>query len=199
MVTQVQDYIAGLNYGYKTELRSEKVEYINALGSFVDDHTVALDFGPKNEAKNKNITAEKIIIAVGGRPAKLSCPGGELAMTSDDIFSSKKSPGKVCVVGASYVALEIAGFLKALGYDVTILVRSILLRGFDQQMAELIKAFMTNHGMKFVDGVTPESITKDEATGKLTVTYSGKAVPAKTEEFDTVISGVGRWAYTSKL
>ena len=41
---------------------------------------------------------------------------------------------QVCVVGASYVALEIAGFLSALGYDVTVLVRSILLRGDDHSM-----------------------------------------------------------------
>ena len=65
--------------------------------------------------------------AVGGRPAPLSCPGGELAMSSDDIFQTMENPGKVCVVGASYVALECAGFLTALGFDVTVLVRSILL------------------------------------------------------------------------
>jgi len=154
MVSQIQDYIASLNYGYKSDLRSEKVEYINAYGSFTDDHTVALNFGPGNEAKNKSITADKVLIAVGGRPAVLSCSGGELAMTSDDIFSQKKSPGpKICIVGASYVALEIAGFLTAVGFDVTILVRSILLRGFDQQMAELIKEYMKSHNSKFVDGV----------------------------------------------
>jgi len=47
------------------------------------------------------------------------------------MFSLKKSPGKTLVVGASYIALECAGFLAGLGYDVTIMVRSILLRGFD--------------------------------------------------------------------
>jgi len=43
----------------------------------------------------------------------------------------KKPPGKTLVIGASYVALEIASLLKSLKYDVTIMVRSILLRGFD--------------------------------------------------------------------
>jgi thioredoxin reductase (NADPH) len=41
-------------------------------------------------------------------------------------------PGKTLVVGASYVALECAGFLAGLGFDVTVMVRSIFLRGFDQ-------------------------------------------------------------------
>ncbi|CAN0541321.1 unnamed protein product, partial [Scytosiphon promiscuus] len=50
-----------------------------------------------------------VVIAVGGRPRDLTCEGGELAMTSDDIFSLKKPPGKTLVIGASYVALECAG------------------------------------------------------------------------------------------
>jgi len=52
-------------------------------------------------------------------------------ITSDDIFSLKGEPGKILVVGASYIALECAGFLHAYGYDVTVMVRSIFLRGFD--------------------------------------------------------------------
>ena len=51
---------------------------------------------------------------------------------SDDLFSLEHSPGKTVLVGASYVALECAGFLAGVGLDVTVLVRSILLRGFDQ-------------------------------------------------------------------
>jgi len=52
-------------------------------------------------------------------------------LTSDDIFMKKTPPGKTLVIGASYVALECAGFLVGLGYDTTVMVRSILLRGFD--------------------------------------------------------------------
>tara|TARA_B110000285_G_C14958138_1_gene530248 strand:+ start:680 stop:862 length:183 start_codon:yes stop_codon:yes gene_type:complete len=57
----------------------------------------------------------------------------------------KKAPGKTLVVGASYVALECAGFLAAYGYDTTVMVRSIFLRGFDQDMANRIGTFMENH------------------------------------------------------
>merc|ERR1711970_432306 len=67
LVTQVQDYIKSLNYGYTEELKSSDVEYINALGSFVDPHTVALDFGPGKEEMNKSITADQFVVAVGGR------------------------------------------------------------------------------------------------------------------------------------
>ena len=63
----------------------------------------------------------------------MNIPGAaEYGITSDDIFSLATSPGKTLVVGASYVALECAGFLAGLGFDVTVMVRSIFLRGFDQ-------------------------------------------------------------------
>lgn len=58
------------------------------------------------------LSCGNVVIAVGGRPKPLSCEGGELAMTSDDIFSLKSHPGKTLVVGASYVALECAGALS---------------------------------------------------------------------------------------
>lgn len=55
------------------------------------------------------LTCGAVVLAVGGRPKGLDCEGGDLAITSDDIFSLKRSPGRVLVVGASYVALECAG------------------------------------------------------------------------------------------
>lgn len=53
------------------------------------------------------------------------------------------------MVGASYVALECAGFLRGLGYETTVMVRSILLRGFDQQLADMIGEYMESHGTKY--------------------------------------------------
>jgi len=92
------------------------------------------------------VTAETICIATGGRPSYPDIPGDkEFGITSDDMFMLKHAPGKTLVVGASYVALECAGFLTAFGYDTTVMVRSIFLRGFDQQMAERIATHMGNN------------------------------------------------------
>ena len=83
------------------------------------------------------------MIATGGRPTYSDCPGGlEHGITSDDIFWMKNKPGKTLIIGASYIALECAGFLRGFGIDVTVMVRSILLRGFDQQMANKIGEYM---------------------------------------------------------
>ncbi len=82
----------------------------------------------------------------------------------------KKAPGKTLVVGASYVALECAGFLTAFGYDTTVMVRSIFLRGFDQQMADLIAAYMANHHTKFIRNSVPTKLEK-QVDGRIRVTW----------------------------
>ena len=130
MVNNVQMHIKGLNFGFKSELMKLKAKYYNSYAKFLDPHTLELDNG---KGKIEKVTAEHVVIATGGRPSYPGIPGDkEFGITSDDIFSLKQSPGKTLVVGASYVALECAGFLTALGYDTTVMVRSILLRGFDQ-------------------------------------------------------------------
>lgn len=78
---------------------------------------------------------------------------------SDDLFSLTNSPGKTVVVGASYVALECAGFLAALGLPVTVMVRSILLRGFDQDIAERIGKYMELEGIKFLRPCVPTKVS----------------------------------------
>ena len=78
---------------------------------------------------------------------------------SDDLFSLPYCPGKTLVVGASYVALECAGVLTGLGLDVTVMVRSVLLRGFDQEMAERVGSYMEQHGVKFLRKFIPVMVS----------------------------------------
>ena len=74
---------------------------------------------------------------------------------SDDLFSLPYCPGKTLAIGASYVSLECAGFLRGLGLDVSVMVRSILLRGFDQQMAEIVGNQMAESGINFIRSCVP--------------------------------------------
>jgi len=113
MVTKVNSYIKSLNWGSKTELRSKNVTYFNSFATFEDAHTLKLDNG---KGKVEKVTAKYILIACGGRPNLGGYPGvEECCISSDDIFWKKKAPGKTLVVGASYIALECAGFLAAFG------------------------------------------------------------------------------------
>lgn len=82
-----------------------------------------------------------------------------LFVSSDDLFSLPYCPGKTLVIGASYVALECGGFLAGLGLDVTVMVRSILLRGFDQDMANRAGEHMEGHGVKFIRKFVPTKVS----------------------------------------
>jgi len=187
-------HIKGLNWGYKSDLLKLKVKYFNAYASFKDAHTIIVD---NRKGKVQEVTADKIVIAVGGRPSYPGIEGDkEHGITSDDMFSLQKNPGKTLVVGASYVALECAGFLKGLGYDTTVAVRSILLRGFDQQMADRIGNYMEAMGIKFLRKTTPDKLEKNVDKIKVTMKSDGKEV---VEEFDTVLFAMGRYAVTQGI
>jgi len=196
MVGAVQMHIKGLNWGYKADLMKLKVKYYNSYASFVDPHTIKLDNG---KGKVEQVTADKIVIAVGGRPNYAGIPGDkEFGLTSDDMFSLKKAPGRTLVVGASYIALECAGFLSAFGYDTTVMVRSILLRGFDQDIAGKIGTYMQDHHTKFVREAVPTKLERADPNGPIKVTYLQKG-EEKTAEYDTVLFAIGRYAITAGL
>ncbi|CAH8574294.1 unnamed protein product [Dicrocoelium dendriticum] len=154
----------------------------------------------KKDGTTSTITTNKIILANGERPRYPGIPGDrEYAITSDDLFSLSYNPGKTLVVGASYVSLECAGFLTSFGNDTTVMVRSILLRGFDQQMAEFIGEYMKNHGTKFIRSCVPTEIRQlkpvDKANGKPgRYLVTGQYTDGRTysDEFDTIIFAIGR-------
>jgi len=123
----------------------------------------------------------------------------ECAITSDDLFWLEKSPGKTLVIGASYVALECAGFLTHIGLDTTCMIRSIFLRGYDQDMASRIGAYMEAHGTKMYKETIPLELQKD-SNGKIHVLFEQVKSKQKGEDvFDTVLIAIGRRADTAGL
>jgi len=196
LVGNVVMHIKSLNFGYRADLMTNSVKYYNAYASFVDEKTVvAVD----KKGKETRITADTFVLAPGGRPRYPDIPGAkEHCLTSDDIFSHKTPPGKTLVVGASYVALECAGFVHGVGFDTTVMMRSIPLRGFDQQMAMQVKNYMQEHGTKFIEGAVPASVEKLES-GKKKVTWTFKDGTIASDEFDTVLLAIGRDACTTGM
>ncbi|KAL4225826.1 thioredoxin reductase [Mactra antiquata] len=199
MRNAIQDHIGGLNWGYRVQLRDKKVDYKNAYAEFVDKNKIkAVD----KKGKETEYTSERFILATGERPRYPDIPGAkEYGITSDDLFSLPYCPGKTLVVGASYVALECGGFLQAIGLDVTIMVRSILLRGFDQQMAEKVGDYMGNHGINFVRPCVPTKIEQinEGKPGLLRVTGQYNDGTPFSDEFNTVLFAIGRDACTNTI
>ncbi|KAJ8606869.1 hypothetical protein CTAYLR_010260 [Chrysophaeum taylorii] len=183
--TSVQNHIKGLNFEYRVALREAGIDYLNRLAAFEDAHALEVR---NAKGETSTITAARFVVAVGGRPSALPCEGAEHAVDSDDIFSSKKPPGRTLCVGGGYVALECAGFLAGLGYPVTCMVRSVALRGFDRECVSKITDDAGRRGIAFQTGRVP---TKIEKVGDvLRVTDS----TGDTAEYDTVLAAVGRRA-----
>lgn len=204
----VQNHIRSLNFKYRVRLREKDVTYLNKLATFRDAHTVEC---VDKKGKASTLTASRFLIATGGRPTPLGCEGADLAISSDDVFMLQKPPGKTLCIGASYISLECAGFLAGLGFDVTIAVRSILLRGFDQECAERIGTYMESsggdggHKLTFKRSVTPQKLEKvvtaadgaddNDQKSMIKVTFSDGSV----DTYDTVLAAIGRMATTERL
>ncbi|XP_075391066.1 thioredoxin reductase 2, mitochondrial isoform X2 [Tenrec ecaudatus] len=198
MAEAVQNHVKSLNWGHRVQLQDRKVKYFNIKASFVNEHTVR---GLTKAGKETLLSAEHIVIATGGRPKyPVHVEGAlEYGITSDDIFWLKESPGKTLVVGASYVALECAGFLSGVGLDTTVMMRSIPLRGFDQQMASLVTGHMASHGIHFLRGCTPLRVGR-LPDGRLQVTWQEHASGREDSgTFDTVLWAIGRVPETRGL
>jgi len=196
LVSGIQDHIGSLNFGYRVQLRDKKVTYLNAYGRFLDPHTMECT---KKNGKVSTITADKFVIATGGRPRYLGVPGDtEHCITSDDIFSLPKAPGKTLVVGASYIALECAGFLTALGFETHVMSRSIYLRGFDQEIAEHIGGHMERHGTIMIRKCVPTKFEKEGDRVKAFWKNTEFGIESS-DVYDTVLLAVGRDACTSNI
>ncbi|XP_059918325.1 thioredoxin reductase 3 [Gadus macrocephalus] len=200
MKEAINNYIGSLNWGYRVALRDKNVNYVNAYAEFVEPHKIK---ATTKRGKETMHTAARFVLATGERPRYLGIPGDkEFCITSDDLFSLPYCPGKTLLIGASYVALECAGFLAGLGLDVTVMVRSILLRGFDQEMANRAGEHMEEHGVKFLRKYVPVKVEELEAgtPGRLRVTAKSTESDELLEgEYNTVLIAVGRDACTDKI
>ncbi|KAL4506638.1 hypothetical protein ABPG72_000209 [Tetrahymena utriculariae] len=189
LVERIQNNVKKTNFGYKVALRENKVKYFNYYASLVDKNTIKLE----NKTGVIYVKAKHILISVGGRPNYLPLIDSKLIITSDDLFSLQTPPGKTLIAGGSYIALECAGFLNGLGYDVTVLYRSVLLRGFDQDVAERMQTYMAHHGVKFVQGEIKDVKQLENRTKQVVYTNGNSDV------FDTVLLAIGRIPNTKKL
>ena len=195
LVSKVRDLVKKLNFTYKNSLRSAGVTYINSEAA-LSDKEGGVYFSDPISGERIFLRANKILIATGGRPVLPEIPGAkEFGITSDDIFTLPKPPGKTLIVGGGYIATECAGFLRGLGYPVTVAVRSGMsgiLKQFDRQSVEKIVANMTELGVEWIYGKQPTKLSKKD--GKIIVEWN-----AEETIFDTVLFATGRTPQTSDL
>lgn len=162
MITAVNNEVTRLNGIYQSMLDKSKVQLFPTYAKFVDSHTL--------EVGEQKITADKILIAVGGYPVKPDIPGIEHTIVSDDMFNLKEQPKRIVVLGAGYIAVEFSCIMHGLGTEVTQIVRGEgILRGFDRELAEEIQQGMKNHGIHIFTNSMPKLIEKTENGLKITI------------------------------
>jgi hypothetical protein len=92
---------------------------------FKSDHEIEVAL---NEGGSTTYTAPHIVVGVGGIPAPLGAPGQEHVIDSDDFFDVEEQPKKALVIGAGYIAVEMAGILGGLGTQTSLMFRGDTVR-----------------------------------------------------------------------
>ena len=175
--------IARLEGVYRANLAKAGAELLETRATLAGGHAVRL------ERFDRTVTAERILIATGGRPnPHAALPGHEFCITSNEAFHLERLPEKILIAGGGYIALEFAGIFHGLGVDTTIVYRGReVLSRFDMDLRRLFHAECANRGVRIL---CPEIFERIEKLpdGRLRAHLSSGGV----EEVDAVMLAVGR-------
>ena len=172
---------------YTSTLESHKVEVLHGRATFVDSHTLLI--------AGRTITARIILIATGAWPNVPQIRGRELAITSNEAFGLEAIPKRMAIVGAGYIANELAGVFHQLGSHITLVNRSgVMLRGYDEQIRDRLLQISLQKGIQFRFDCAIEAITKGP-DGSLALHIEGSE-PLAT---DAVLFATGRDPATQAL
>lgn len=180
-------YINRIHDSYDRVLAKNNVDIINGYATFVDDHTILVN--------GKQYTADHIVIAVGGKPSIPEIDGAEYGITSDHFFALQTQPKSMIVIGAGYIACEIAGLMHGLGTKTTQLVRQATpLRSFDQMIIEAFMEMTENGGHQIENHAIPKKIIKNQDDSFTVQLEDGRTFSA-----ECVLWAIGRGPLTDSL
>lgn len=188
LVANKNKEIDRLNGIYIRNLEKAGVEIIQSRATVRDAHTVRL------EAEDREVTAERILIAVGATPYMPDVPGIEHAISSNEAFHLEELPKRIVVVGGGYIAVEFAGIFNGLGVETKQLYRGpLFMRGFDDDLREMLAEEMMKKGVGLRMNSDIASIVKKDGELELTLT-SGEILKT-----DAVMYATGRIPLTRGL
>ena len=180
-------YIDRSRQAFSNNFNRNGVDYIEGYARFVDKNTV--------EVNGEHIRAKHIVIATGSYAFIPNVPGSELGGTSDDVFAWEELPESVSIIGAGYIAVELAGVLHALGVKTDLFVRKGgPLRGFDQGIVEVLVEEMKKNGQPLHTHKVPQKLEKLD-NGDIQIHFED----GTTHTSQKVIWAVGRKANVQQL
>ncbi|ERN43153.1 pyruvate/2-oxoglutarate dehydrogenase complex [Rubidibacter lacunae KORDI 51-2] len=187
LVSAIDKELRRLNDIYVTKLA--EVDIHRTYSRLLDPHTV--------EAGDRKVTADKILIAVGGKPVHPSIQGIEHAVSSDAMFSLPEQPKRMLAIGSGYIASEFACILHHLGTEVTQFTKhDLILKGFDDDLREHLQNSMGEQGIRILQKSQvgwPVQIERVDSGLKVCF-EQGDPI-----EVDLILSAVGRRPNLEKL
>lgn len=187
LVESREAYIKRIHGSYDRGLENNGVTLVRGYGRFVNNNTI--------EVNGEHYSADHILIATGGAPTIPNIPGAQYGIDSDGFFALNEQPKRVAVVGAGYIAVEVAGVLHALGSETHLFVRKHApLRNFDPMLSEALMESMASNGPSLHTHSVPQSVVKN-ADNSLTLTLEN----GEQYKVDTLIWAIGRKPSTDKI
>ncbi len=179
--------IKRLNGIYVRLLETAGVDWLFERAVFIDAHTLRVG--------ERIVTAERIVIAVGGHPSWPEIDGAELGIVSDQAFYLPERPRRVTMVGGGYIGVEFAGIFRGLGSDVDLLYRQRMpLRGFDHDLREALVDSLQESGIRLHPSVMLHRLEqRDDGSKRLHLT------DGRSFDSDLVFFAVGRVPNTKGL
>jgi NAD(P) transhydrogenase len=177
----------------RSQLARNHVTIIGGLAYFVGPHALEIDDGA---GRIRKVTADKIVIATGTRPARPASVAfdDKTIIDSDGIIHLEKVPRSMVVAGAGVIGIEYASMFAALGTKVTVVEKRDRMLDFcDEEVVEALKYHLRDLAVTFRFGETVASVEK-HPDGAITILRSGKKIPA-----DTVLYSAGRQGMTDGL
>jgi glutathione reductase (NADPH) len=173
---------------YAANLEKDGVQLIVGRGRLSGPGEVRV--GPQT------LSAQHVLIATGGRPSLPAITGAELGSTSDGFFALEALPKRVLIVGAGYIAVELAGILCKLGSEVTLAMRHERpLRGFDSMLGEGLREALEQSGVRVLPGVVVTGVERGSADERRATLSDGRTLPP----VDALFWAIGREANTAGL
>ena len=183
-------YVSRLNGIYARNLDNDKVEFIHGRATFTDSSTVSVRL---DSGERQTIKARTTLVAVGGHPnVPRHIPGAELGITSDGFFELERQPKVAALVGAGYIAVELAGMFNALGTETHLFIRQDrFLRSFDPMIQDKVLAEYERQGIHIHKHSTQTRV-EDLGAGRKRLHYNDAATQAGALELDCLLWAIGR-------
>ena len=192
LVESRQAYISRIHTSYDNVLAKNNVDVIRGFAKFVNKNTLEVTL---DDGTTEQVTADHILIATGGRPSIPAIKGAEYGIDSNGVFALTELPKRIAVVGAGYIAVELAGVLNSLGVETHLFVRKHApLRNFDPMMVETLVESMQQDGITLHTHAIPKEVVKNADSSVTLHLEDGRA-----QTVDCLIWAIGREPTTDKI